>query len=366
MATAEDRRETDSGIEIETVYTADDVGDLDLELPGEAPFTRGPYKDMYRGRAWTIRQYAGFASAEETNARFRYLLERGQTGLSVAFDLPTQLGYDSDDERAAGEVGRTGVAAAPAVRARRGEPGRLRHCAERHRPERHPQGVLRTRELHLPAAAVDADHDRSLRVLPRAAAEVEHDLDLRVPHSGGRLDGGSGARLHTGERDRLRAGRRRRGPVAGRVRRPALVLLQRAQPLLPGSGEVPRGAAPLGADHGRAVRRDEPEGAGAPLPCPDRRFDVDRAAAREQRRARGRPGALRGVRRRSVDPHERVRRGAGAADRAFGQDRAPYPAGPRSRGRWNGHGRPARRRVLHRDADARARGAGVGADRPGR
>src|SRR5215213_2465116 len=110
MATAEDRRETDSGIEIETVYTADDVGDLELELPGEAPFTRGPYEDMYRGRPWTIRQYAGFASAEETNARFRYLLERGQTGLSVAFDLPTQLGYDSNDEPATGEVGRTGVA----------------------------------------------------------------------------------------------------------------------------------------------------------------------------------------------------------------------------------------------------------------
>jgi methylmalonyl-CoA mutase, N-terminal domain len=110
MATAEDRRETDSGIEIETVYTADDVGDLELELPGEPPFTRGPYPDMYRGRPWTIRQYAGFASAEETNERFRYLLEQGQTGLSVAFDLPTQLGYDSDDPRAAGEVGRTGVA----------------------------------------------------------------------------------------------------------------------------------------------------------------------------------------------------------------------------------------------------------------
>src|SRR5215212_5490299 len=109
MATAEDRRETDSGIEVKTVYTADDVADLDLELPGEPPFTRGPYPDMYRGRPWTIRQYAGFASAEETNARFRYLLDRGQTGLSVAFDLPTQLGYDSDDERAVGEVGRTGV-----------------------------------------------------------------------------------------------------------------------------------------------------------------------------------------------------------------------------------------------------------------
>jgi methylmalonyl-CoA mutase N-terminal domain/subunit len=110
MAKAEERRETDSGIEVKPVYTREDVADAVLELPGEFPFTRGPYPDMYRGRPWTIRQYAGFASAEETNARFRYLLERGQTGLSVAFDLPTQLGLDSDDARAAGEVGRAGVA----------------------------------------------------------------------------------------------------------------------------------------------------------------------------------------------------------------------------------------------------------------
>jgi len=107
---ATDRRETESGIEIKPVYDAGDVEGLELEPPGEFPFTRGPYPDMYRGRPWTIRQYAGFGSAEETNARFRYLLERGQTGLSVAFDLPTQLGYDSDDPRALGEVGRTGVA----------------------------------------------------------------------------------------------------------------------------------------------------------------------------------------------------------------------------------------------------------------
>ena len=97
------KRETDSGIEIKPVYG-------DGEQPGEFPYTRGPYPDMYRGRPWTIRQYAGFGSAEETNARFRYLLDRGQTGLSVAFDLPTQLGYDSDDPHALGEVGRTGVA----------------------------------------------------------------------------------------------------------------------------------------------------------------------------------------------------------------------------------------------------------------
>jgi methylmalonyl-CoA mutase, N-terminal domain len=110
VALREDRRETDSGIELKPVYTAEDTAGLELELPGEAPFTRGPYTTMYRGRPWTIRQYAGFGSAEETNARFRYLLERGQTGLSTAFDLPTQLGLDSDDPRAAGEVGRTGVA----------------------------------------------------------------------------------------------------------------------------------------------------------------------------------------------------------------------------------------------------------------
>jgi methylmalonyl-CoA mutase, N-terminal domain len=110
VATTEDRRETDSGIEIKPVYTAADAEGPGDELPGEFPFTRGPYPDMYRGRPWTMRQYAGFASAEETNTRFRYLLDRGQTGLSVAFDLPTQLGYDSDDPRAEGEVGRTGVA----------------------------------------------------------------------------------------------------------------------------------------------------------------------------------------------------------------------------------------------------------------
>src|SRR3954468_7850140 len=97
------------GIGLNPLYAADDAPHP-LEPPGEYPFTRGPYRDMYRGRPWTIRQYAGFASAEESNARFRYLLEHGQTGLSVAFDLPTQLGLDSDDPRAEGEGGRTGVA----------------------------------------------------------------------------------------------------------------------------------------------------------------------------------------------------------------------------------------------------------------
>jgi methylmalonyl-CoA mutase, N-terminal domain len=109
VAITPDQRVLESGIEVKGVYGAADAP-RELEGPGAFPFTRGPYMDMYRGRPWTMRQYAGFASAEESNARYRYLLERGQTGLSVAFDLPTQLGYDSDDPRAEGEVGRTGVA----------------------------------------------------------------------------------------------------------------------------------------------------------------------------------------------------------------------------------------------------------------
>ena len=106
-------RTTDSGIEIQPVYGSEDVSsDLEknLSVPGEFPFTRGIYPGMYRQRLWTMRQYAGFGSAEETNARFRYLLSAGQTGLSVAFDLPTQMGYDSDHPKAAAEVGRVGVA----------------------------------------------------------------------------------------------------------------------------------------------------------------------------------------------------------------------------------------------------------------
>ncbi len=105
--------ETSSGLEIRDLYTPADLDgldeDADLGRPGEFPFTRGVQPTMYRSRFWTMRQYAGFATAEETNRRFRYLLEQGQTGLSVAFDLPTQMGFDSDAPEAAGEVGRVGV-----------------------------------------------------------------------------------------------------------------------------------------------------------------------------------------------------------------------------------------------------------------
>ncbi len=103
-----DKFRTSSGIPLKAHYTPDDAP-LDDEHPGEYPFTRGIYPTGYRGRTWTMRQYAGFASAEESNARYRFLLEQGQSGLSVAFDLPTQIGYDADDPMALGEVGKVGV-----------------------------------------------------------------------------------------------------------------------------------------------------------------------------------------------------------------------------------------------------------------
>jgi methylmalonyl-CoA mutase N-terminal domain/subunit len=109
----DDRRFTDSGIDVKRVYDADDVAPAledRLGEPGQYPFTRGVHPGMYRDRLWTMRQYAGYATAEETNQRYRYLIEHGSTGLSMAFDLPTQLGRDSDEPLCVGEVGRTGVA----------------------------------------------------------------------------------------------------------------------------------------------------------------------------------------------------------------------------------------------------------------
>ena len=110
----DESRETASGIPVSRLYDRDDVAGVDpgrdIGAPGEYPFTRGIYPTMYRGRLWTMRQYAGYATAEESNRRYRYLLEQGQTGLSIAFDLPTQMGYDSDHPLAEAEVGKVGVA----------------------------------------------------------------------------------------------------------------------------------------------------------------------------------------------------------------------------------------------------------------
>src|SRR6476661_8411847 len=109
---ADTKRTTDSGIEIKTCYNQADLSHSTIatENPGSFPFTRGVQPDMYRGKLWTMRQYAGFSTAEESNKRYHYLLSQGVMGLSVAFDLPTQIGYDSDHPLSEGEVGKVGVA----------------------------------------------------------------------------------------------------------------------------------------------------------------------------------------------------------------------------------------------------------------
>jgi methylmalonyl-CoA mutase N-terminal domain/subunit len=104
------KKYTDSGIEIKENYSQNDIPAATNEQPGTFPFTRGIQPDMYRGKPWTMRQYAGFSTAEESNKRYHYLLSQGVTGLSVAFDLPTQIGYDSDHLMSEGEVGKVGVA----------------------------------------------------------------------------------------------------------------------------------------------------------------------------------------------------------------------------------------------------------------
>ena len=283
-------RVTDSGIELEPVYGEESLatwdGSSQLGEPGAFPFTRGPYPSMYQRRLWTMRQYAGMGTAEDTNRRFRYLLEHGQTGLSVAFDLPTQMGLDSDHPRAEGEVGKTGVAIDSVEDMRRlfeeipldqvstsmtinatapillllyelvaEEQGIAPAALKGHRPERHPEGVRGARHVHLPAQAFDAADHRPLRLLRRADPPVEHHLDQRLPHARGRGDGRPGGRVHAGERHRVRPSGARRGARGGRVRPAPVVLLRLPHELLRGDREVPRGPPPVGADHARALRR---------------------------------------------------------------------------------------------------------------
>ena len=289
---ATDRRETESGIEVKPVYTAEDAHGASSSCPASTRTRAAPTPTCIaagRGRCGSTRASPRRRSRTRATATCS---SAARPGLSIAFDLPTQLGLrlgrpararrgrahrrrdrlarrhggaarrdparrrlDLDDDQ------RAGRAAAAALRAGGGGGGRPGDRAARDGAERHPQGVHRARELHLPAAAVDAPDDRPVRVLRGADPVVEHDLDLRLPHPRGRFDRGAGARVHARERDRLLRGGRRGRPVARRVRRAAVVLLQRAQRLLPGGGEVPRGAPAVGAHHARAVRRDEPEGA---------------------------------------------------------------------------------------------------------
>ena len=241
------RFETSSEIEVEPIYTPEDVSnqdyDRDLGFPGSFPYTRGVQPTMYRGRIWTMRQYSGFASAEETNRRYHYLLEQGQTGLSMAFDLPTQTGYDSDHPIAYSEVGRVGVPISHledmetvfeginlaevstsmtinataslllayyiAMAKKQGvDPKELRGTVQNDIPE----GVHSQRHPHLSGGSFNEAGDRPLCLLRLGNAQLEHHLHQRLSHAGGGLHGCTGGRLYPGERYGVRPGRRERRP----------------------------------------------------------------------------------------------------------------------------------------------------------
>ena len=276
-----------SGEPVAPLYTQEDVGPLEgIGFPGEYPFTRGVYPSMYRGRLWTMRQFAGFGTAEETNERFRYLLDHGQTGLSTAFDMPSLMGHDSDHVRSEGEVGREGVAIdtlddmetlfagidmgdvstsmtinAPAavmlafyvVAAEQQGIG----------PER-LAGTIQTDILKEYIAQKEwcFPVDPAMRLVTdmieycaKRMPQVAPGLDLGLPHSRGGFDGAAGAGVHAQGRLHLRGAGDRARSRRGRVRPAPELLLQRAHRLLRGDREVPRGAADLGARAARHLRR---------------------------------------------------------------------------------------------------------------
>ena len=257
---------------------------------------------MYRGRLWTMRQYAGFGTAEASNQRYRYLLSQGVSGLSVAFDLPTQIGYDSDHPLAAGEVGKVGVAIDSiedmarlfdgipldrvstsmtinataiillalyvAVGKRQGvAPAALSGTVQNDILKEY---VARGTYIY-PPAAVDAHRHRRVRLLRARGAAVEHDFDQRLPHPRSRIDGGAGGGLHLRQRRRLRPGGGGRRPRRQRPRPAAVVLLQRAQRLPRGGRQVPRRPPAVGPHHARPLRRHQSARPAAALPHPDRR-----------------------------------------------------------------------------------------------
>jgi len=192
-----ERTDTDfrtSSAEVQPLYTPEDIADIDynrdIGYPGEYPYTRGVQASMYRGRLWSIRQYAGYGTAAETNKRFRFLLKEGQPGLSVAFDLPTQLGYDSDDPLSMGEVGKVGVAidtladmetmfdgipldqVSTSMTINAPASVLVAMYAVVGQKQRRTQGIRGARDLHLPAEAIAPPRRRSDVVLRARAAAL--------------------------------------------------------------------------------------------------------------------------------------------------------------------------------------------------
>ena len=281
--------ETPEGLALARAYGPADVEGLDFlnGYPGLAPFGRGPYPTMYATNPWTIRQYAGFSTAEDSNAFYRRNLAAGQMGLSVAFDLATHRGYDSDHPRVSGDVGMAGVAIDSILDMRTlfsGIPldrmsvsmtmnGAVLPVLALYIVAAEEQGVphaklsgtiqndilkefmVRNTYIYPPAASM-RDHLGHLRLHRDRDAQVQLHLHLGLPHAGGRGVGRPGAGLHPGRRDRIPARRRRRGAGRGPVRAAPVVLLGDRDELLHGGGQDARRPPSMGQARVQGVRAE--------------------------------------------------------------------------------------------------------------
>ena len=375
-----------SGVEVDPVYgPPDESADERMERigwPGEYPFTRGLYPSGYRGRAWTIRQFAGFGNARQTNERYKMILDAGGGGLSVAFDMPTLMGRDSDDPRCLGEVGHCGVAidsaidmevlfdgidlgtvttsmtiSGPAVpifcmyvvaAERQGVPiDRLNgtcqtdifkeYIAQKEwlfAPEPHLRligDLLEYCDAGLPAykpLSVSGYHIRE------AGSTAAQELAFTLADGFGYVELGLS-----------------RGLDSRPIRARSELLLRRPPGLLRGDRQVPRGPPDLGPLVARPLRRDHGAGPVAALPHPDRRRLAHRPAALQQRGPDRRRGVGGRARRHQLAAHERPRRDSGAPHRGLGRDRAPHPAGAGRGDRRGQRRRPARRVLVRRGPD---------------
>ncbi len=306
---------TPEGIPVKAAYGPQDREGLDLagSYPGIAPFLRGPYPTMYATQPWTIRQYAGFSTAEDSNAFYRRNLAAGQKGLSVAFDLATHRGYDSDHPRVSGDVGMAGVAIDSIYDMRTlfsGIPldemtvsmtmnGAVLPVLALYIVAAEEQGVapeklagtiqndilkefmVRNTYIYPPAGSMRIISD-IFAYTSAQHAEVQLDLDLRLPHAGGRGDAGPRARLHAGGRRRVHPRRAGGGARHRQVRPAPVVLLGDRDELLHGGGQDAGGAPALGLP-GQGLLAEIRQVAGASHPLADERLVAHRPGRVQQR-----------------------------------------------------------------------------------
>ncbi len=338
---------TPEGIRVKPLYTAADLAAIEAAgfalkdaLPGFPPYLRGPRATMYANRPWTIRQYSGFSTAEDSNRFYRENLQAGQMGLSIAFDLATHRGYDSDHPRVVGDVGKAGVAidsvedmkilfdgipldrmsvsmtmngavlpvlAGYIVAAE--EQGVAQVEAAGYDPERHPQGVHGPQYLYLSAGAIDAHRRRHHRIHRPAHAEIQFDLDLRLSHGRGRRDLGPGIGFYLGGRARIRACGLVSRARDRRIRASPVVFFRDRHEFLHGDREIAGRPRVVGAADA-PIRTGERCESGIAHPLPDLGRQPDRTGPAQQHRPHHDRGVGGGAGRDPIPAYEFVRRGA--------------------------------------------------------